>query len=83
MKTSTLVPADKASTTKLWGQASTISKVCVPMEPVDPSKLSRFWKLSAPSKDLLSVRLSDAAVQTGADGSIHPSPVPSDPFFKS
>mmetsp|Transcript_34297 Transcript_34297/g.52674 ORF Transcript_34297/g.52674 Transcript_34297/m.52674 type:complete len:222 (-) Transcript_34297:249-914(-) len=39
------VPAERASTTKLSGHASTISSVCVPMLPVDPNKLKRFWKV--------------------------------------
>mmetsp|Transcript_10531 Transcript_10531/g.22199 ORF Transcript_10531/g.22199 Transcript_10531/m.22199 type:complete len:305 (+) Transcript_10531:293-1207(+) len=73
-----LVPADKASTTKLSGQASTMSRVCVPMDPVDPRRESRFWKV-APSKDFSSVSLREASLLTGAEGSIHPSPVPALP----
>mmetsp|Transcript_20471 Transcript_20471/g.30325 ORF Transcript_20471/g.30325 Transcript_20471/m.30325 type:complete len:213 (-) Transcript_20471:206-844(-) len=39
---SALFPADSASTTKLSGQASTISRVCVPMLPVEPNSDSLF-----------------------------------------
>ncbi len=70
-----LVPAERASTTKFSGQASTISRVWVPMDPVDPRRESRFWKV-APSKDFSRVNLREASLLTGAEGSIHPSPVP-------
>eukprot|EP00978_Attheya_sp_CCMP212_P018481 scaffold50592_cov46-Attheya_sp.AAC.5 len=74
-----LVPAERASTTKLSGHASTISSVCVPMLPVDPSKLSRFMNVD-PFNDSARVFFADAAEFTGADGlEIHPSPVPLDP----
>jgi hypothetical protein len=75
---STLVPAESASTTKLSGQASTISSVWVPIDPVEPKSESRFWKL-LPSKDLDSVFSKEALELTGAEGSIHPSPVPWEP----
>ena len=70
-----LVPAERASTTKLSGQASTISRVWVPIDPVDPRRESRFWNW-APSKDFSSVNFRAASLFTGAEGSIHPSPVP-------
>mmetsp|Transcript_20478 Transcript_20478/g.50900 ORF Transcript_20478/g.50900 Transcript_20478/m.50900 type:complete len:314 (+) Transcript_20478:768-1709(+) len=73
-----LVPAERASTTKLSGQASTISRVWVPIDPVDPRRESRFWKV-APSNDFESVSFRDSALFTGAEGSIHPSPVPALP----
>lgn len=38
----------------------------------------RFWKVE-PLSDSESVFWSEAAVFTGAEGSIHPSPVPADP----
>jgi hypothetical protein len=50
------------------------------MDPVDPKMLRRFLKL-LPSRLFSSVFLSDASELTGADGSIHPSPVPWDPDF--
>ena len=76
---STFVPADSASMTKLSGQASTISSVCVPMDPVDPRRLRRLVKFSQPSRDFCSVSFREAALPTGAEGSIHPSPVPLEP----
>lgn len=73
-----LFPALKASTTKFCGQASTISSVCVPILPVEPKIEIRFWKVD-PLSDSESVFWSEAAVFTGAEGSIHPAPVPADP----
>mmetsp|Transcript_58805 Transcript_58805/g.143844 ORF Transcript_58805/g.143844 Transcript_58805/m.143844 type:complete len:232 (+) Transcript_58805:1054-1749(+) len=74
------VPADNASTTKLSGQTSTMSSVCVPIEPVEPNNDNRFLN-SAPSNDFSSVSFNDASLSTGADGSIQPSPVPVLPDF--
>mmetsp|Transcript_28994 Transcript_28994/g.47873 ORF Transcript_28994/g.47873 Transcript_28994/m.47873 type:complete len:235 (+) Transcript_28994:417-1121(+) len=76
---SALFPAERASTTKLSGQASTISNVCVPILPVDPNNDNLFWN-SAPSSDLARVFFIEASVFTGAEGFFsHPSPVPFDP----
>mmetsp|Transcript_16795 Transcript_16795/g.23777 ORF Transcript_16795/g.23777 Transcript_16795/m.23777 type:complete len:223 (+) Transcript_16795:792-1460(+) len=73
---STLLPADKASMTKFSGQASTISSVCVPIDPVDPSNDKCLVNVD-PFKDSSRVSLADAAEFTGAAGrSSHPSPVP-------
>mmetsp|Transcript_11059 Transcript_11059/g.22615 ORF Transcript_11059/g.22615 Transcript_11059/m.22615 type:complete len:132 (+) Transcript_11059:1319-1714(+) len=48
------------------------------MEPVEPRMEMRFWK-AAPSRALARVFLREAAVLTGAEGSIHPAPVPREP----
>mmetsp|Transcript_690 Transcript_690/g.1482 ORF Transcript_690/g.1482 Transcript_690/m.1482 type:complete len:309 (+) Transcript_690:752-1678(+) len=73
-----LVPADNASITKLLGQASTISSVWVPIDPVDPRREILFWK-DAPSNDFSRVSFRDCSLLTGAEGSIHPMPVPALP----
>ena len=75
---SALLPADNASTTKLSGQASTISSVCVPMLPVEPRMEMRFWKVE-PLRHSARVFCRDSGELTGAEGSIHPAPVPAEP----
>mmetsp|Transcript_1524 Transcript_1524/g.2069 ORF Transcript_1524/g.2069 Transcript_1524/m.2069 type:complete len:242 (+) Transcript_1524:919-1644(+) len=73
---STFVPALKASTSKLSGQTSTMSNVCVPMLPVDPKIDNRFLK-SVPFKASFTVSSRDSTESTGAAGLLyHPSPVP-------
>mmetsp|Transcript_2138 Transcript_2138/g.4924 ORF Transcript_2138/g.4924 Transcript_2138/m.4924 type:complete len:278 (-) Transcript_2138:96-929(-) len=42
----TLVPAAKPSIENVSGRYSTMSSVCVPIEPVDPSRLIFLWNLS-------------------------------------
>mmetsp|Transcript_48526 Transcript_48526/g.103269 ORF Transcript_48526/g.103269 Transcript_48526/m.103269 type:complete len:328 (+) Transcript_48526:761-1744(+) len=73
-----LFPALRASTTKFSGQASTMSRVCVPMLPVEPRIEILFWNVD-PFRLSASVFSREAAEFTGAEGSIHPAPVPSDP----
>jgi len=71
-----LFPALRVSTTKLSGHASTISRVWVPMDPVDPRRERRFWKVD-PLRDSARVRRADSSEFTGAEGLLsHPSPVP-------
>ena len=55
-----------------------MSSVCVPMLPVDPRMEMRFLKVD-PFSASSSVFLREAAEFTGAEGSIHPSPVPVEP----
>ena len=50
----------------------------MPMLPVEPRIEIRFWKV-APLRDSARVFLREAAELTGAEGSIHPSPVPAEP----
>jgi len=64
---SALFPALRASTTKLSGQAATISSVWVPMDPVLPRSERRFLK-DAPLSDSWRVRRADASEFTGAAG---------------
>jgi hypothetical protein len=48
------------------------------MDPVDPRRESRFWK-DEPSRDFWRVSFNEASLFTGAEASIHPSPVPALP----
>ena len=55
-----------------------MSSVCVPILPVDPRMEMRFLKVD-PLSASSSVFLREATEFTGAEGSIHPSPVPAEP----
>ncbi len=55
-----------------------MSSVCVPMLPVEPKMEMRFWNVE-PFSDSESVFCREDAVFTGAEGSIHPTPVPAEP----
>mmetsp|Transcript_32753 Transcript_32753/g.64896 ORF Transcript_32753/g.64896 Transcript_32753/m.64896 type:complete len:326 (-) Transcript_32753:120-1097(-) len=74
-----LVPADSASISKFCGHAETMSRVCVPIDPVHPRRDSRFLKV-APSSVLSRVSFWDDSEFTGAAGRFsQPSPVPAEP----
>lgn len=64
------LPADKATAAKCSGFARTMSRVWVPIEPVDP-RIARFFLNVAPSRLFFNVSWRAASLSTGADGGIH------------
>lgn len=48
-----------------------MSRVCVPIDPVDP-RIDRFFLKVEPSRDFERVNLRAASVSTGEHGGVHP-----------
>mmetsp|Transcript_3793 Transcript_3793/g.11254 ORF Transcript_3793/g.11254 Transcript_3793/m.11254 type:complete len:255 (+) Transcript_3793:627-1391(+) len=61
-----LAPAQSATTEKRSGRARAKSKVCVPMEPVEPSTEMLLCQSPLPASDASTVFLRDVASSTGA-----------------